>query len=120
MDALFVVQNFEKLISNLLSEAFNRKSYLLWDQSNKSKIRVTTLESYFLVILRRSKILSDVENYSTSGHGLSFFPITPCVSPRQGIWLTRPNPSAQTESTIYWVPVQQMEPSCPGLMHVRT
>ena len=42
----------------------------------------------------------------------SFFLTTPIASPRQGIWLTRPDPLPQIEATLSWVPVQKVEPSC--------
>ena len=46
----------------------------------------------------------------------SFFPTTPSTSQRQGTWLTRLGPRPQIEGTLHWVPVQQVERSCTGLM----
>ena len=50
----------------------------------------------------------------------SFFSTTPSASPRQGTWLTRPDPRPEIEGTLHVVPVKQVEPSCIGLMPVRT
>ena len=44
-----------------------------------------------------------------------FFPSTPIESPRQDAWLTRLDPRLEIEGNLYWVPVQQVEPSCAGL-----
>ena len=38
--------------------------------------------------------------------GRFFFPITPSASPRQGTWLSRPDPRLQIENTLHWVHVQ--------------
>ena len=43
-------------------------------------------------------------------------PAMPSGSPRNGTCLTRPDPRPQTEGTLFWVPVQQVEPSWTGLM----
>ena len=48
----------------------------------------------------------------------SFFPTKPSATPRQGTGLTKPDSRPQIEGALHWVPVQQVEPSCTGLMSV--
>ena len=49
--------------------------------------------------------------YLTRGRSRNFFPTTTIASPRQGTWLTRPEPRPQIEGLLCWVPDWHVEQS---------
>ena len=56
-----------------------------------------------------------LNSFQLSDYLTFFLSTTFSLSPRQAIWLTRPDPRPQMEGTLRRVPVQQVEPYCTWL-----